>query len=137
MKLAITSEKEILDLNRLLTEIEELYKYELRHKNFDKINFDQFEILKNLSVDDPVNFLDDICKLIHEHHFQRVLWNCDVMLKNCADLSLDHLDYSPEIKRGFEAVELLKEMNECLSEEREISSYKEKITELLNKKIFE
>lgn len=48
-------------------------------------------------------------------HFRRILWNCQTMLVNCADLSKDHLDFNEEIKAGQDAIELLKEIDKYLS----------------------
>ena len=140
MKLAITSQEEIRELTSLCSELENFYDLLTRH-TFGSIDIEEdkefftnlYPIWKNAN-EDIEDFMTDVFRKFDEIHFQRILWNCSVLLENCADKSLTHLDFSPEIKQGFEAVDLLKEINECLSEEREISHYKERINELLNAK---
>ena len=38
------------------------------------------------------------------------MWNLETLLDNCADKSLDYLDFNSNIKAGQEAIELLKEL---------------------------
>lgn len=109
MKLAITSEEEILSLLRILNELESLWKYDLQQSYLKDIDLSEYEILKGFDKSDPEEFLSDLLKYLYEIHHSRILWNCDTMLKNCADLELDHLDFNPDIKRGLELVELEKE----------------------------
>jgi hypothetical protein len=108
MKLAITSSEEILSLLKLLNELEGLYKYDLVNKYLSNCDLSEFEIIKDFNQDNPEEFLEEVLKAISNIHFQRILWNADTMLRNCADLEKYTLDFSPEIKRGLELVELEK-----------------------------
>ncbi|MGB8706238.1 MAG: hypothetical protein WCD31_14525 [Gillisia sp.] len=112
MKLARTNEKEINSLLRILTELEDLYKYDLKNMHFENVDFSEYEILKNLRRDNTEDFLDDLIQHLAGIHFQRILWNCDTMLRNCSDPDLSYLDFSPEIKKGLSVLEALKDQKE-------------------------
>lgn len=116
MKLAITSSDEIYSLMKFLNELEDLHKYELQHKYLKNVDLSDFEILKNFDSTDPEQFLSDVLRHLSNIHFQRILWNADTMLKNCADLEKDTLDFHPDIKKGLELLEALEEKNKAKTE---------------------
>jgi hypothetical protein len=112
MKMAITNHGEINSLMVILNEISDLYRYELKYKNLEDIDLSEFEIMKNFNSSDYETFIENLFRHLEGIHHQRILWNADLMLSNCADLSLSHLDFNAKIKAGFEAIELLKEIDD-------------------------
>ena len=135
MKLAISTEKEIDSINNFLRECSWLSD-EFKRSDFEDLDFEEFEIFKNFDKDDASAFLSNLVRHTKNIFWEKMIFNLQTLLDNCADKSLDFLDFNAEIKRGFKAVELLKEINECLSDEKEIPVFKEKITELLNQETF-
>jgi len=110
MKLAITSSDEIMQLLQFLNDCECL-REDLQNKEPKDIDFSEYKILGKgffFSKDDYEDLLSSVLHYVDNIHFHRILWNADVLLKNCADLSIDTLDFSPDIKRGLELVELEK-----------------------------
>ncbi len=110
MKLAITSEAEIMSLMHFLNDCISL-KEDLGDKQPSEIDFKEYKILGRgffFSKDDHEDLLCSVFVALDNIHFQRILWNCSVMLENCADLAQDTLDFSPDIKRGLELVGLEK-----------------------------
>lgn len=108
LKLAITSTEEISSLMRFLNELEDLYKYDLNKNYLKNCDLSGFKIIKSFDKTSPELFLEDVLKHLSNIHFQRILWNADTMLINCADLTLDTLEFHPDIKRGLELIELQK-----------------------------
>lgn len=45
-------------------------------------------------------------------HHQKVLFNLTTLIDNCADKTLDHLDFNPRIKAGLEMLEFVEKINE-------------------------
>lgn len=115
MKVAKTNSEEISRLNSLLNEIEWLSKDFRSGNDFSDINFEDYEILKDLPKDNAEEFLKVLCHKIAGNHFQRILFNCSTLLDNCADENQDTLDFNPTIKAGFEALELLKKIDKDTS----------------------
>lgn len=118
MKLAITSSEEISALNSLCAEIEDFSK-ELNRYNYEDIDLETEENKGHYTLLYPLwkkahgsieDFMASIFTQFDVIHFRRILWNCDVLLNNCADLTLDTLDFNPEIKAGQEALSLLNEL---------------------------
>lgn len=109
MKVAITTHEEISSLMKFLSELETLYKYELKHYHFEDIDLSDYEILQKFDNTNPEQFLSDVLEHLSEIHFQRILTNADTLLTNCADLEKDTLDFSPDIKKGLELLEALEE----------------------------
>lgn len=136
MQLAISREKEINDINDFLRECSWLSD-EFKRSDFEDLDFEEFELFQKFDKKDPAGFLSDLVRHAKNLYWEKAIFNLQTLLDNCADKTLDHLDFNVEIKRGFAAVELLKNINECLSEEKEISEYKKKITDLLNQQKFE
>lgn len=108
MKLAITSSKEIMSLLTYLNELEGLYKYDFKNNHLINCDLSEFEILKKFEKNCPEEFLEDVLKYLSNIHFQRILWNANTLLINCADLSKDTLDFNSDITRGLELLELQK-----------------------------
>lgn len=134
MKMAITSKEEILSLMKILNEISDLYRYELKYKNLEDIDLSEFEIMKDFNSRDYETFIENLFRHLEGIHHQRILCNADIMLSNCADLSLTHLDFNPKIKAGFEAIELLKEIDDQELPYTELSEiHLLKIRSILNK----
>lgn len=103
MKLAKTSHEEIDTLFNVLNEVGWLHK-ELKHTDFEDIDFSEFEILSKFDKN-PEDFLKELVRHLASINFQRIIWNCRTLLDNCADPNLSHLDFSPEIKAGLELLE--------------------------------
>ena len=104
MRLAKTTSEEIDSLQSALNEVEWLHK-ELKNTCFDDIDFSEFEIMSKFDKTTPELFLGDLVHHLSAIHFQRILWNCHVLLDNCADPNLSHLDFNPDIKAGLELLE--------------------------------
>ena len=119
MKLAVTNETEIEQLKDLCSQIEEFGK-ELRTYNYEDIDLtedkDYYTILYPIwkGSDSIEEFMESVFKEFDAVHHSRILFNLSTLLDNCADKNLSHLDFNPEIKKGFEAIELLKEINDYI-----------------------
>lgn len=138
MKLAKTNQEEISRLNSLLNEIEWMSKDFRSCKDFSDLDWEGYERLEELPKDDAEEFLKVLCHKIAGNHFQRILFNCSTLLDNCADENQDTLDFNPTIKAGFEAIELLKEIDDYLAPNPKNHIYSqsvlhEKIKSLLSK----
>lgn len=107
MKVAKTNVEEILSLHRVLNEVEMLHK-ELKRYDFCAVDWDDYEVLKDFGVNeesgerDPEVFIEDLVRHLSGIHFQRILFNCEVLLSNCADPDQDVLDWNQDIKKGLE-----------------------------------
>ncbi|MEJ8597098.1 hypothetical protein JSO62_00100 [Riemerella anatipestifer] len=133
MKVTKTTQEEISKLNLLLNEIEWLSKDFRSGMDLSSIDWEFYEILNKLPRDSEQRFLEILCHKIAENHFQRVLMNCSVLLENCADKNERTLEFNPEIKLGFEAVELLKEIHGHIKNKDIFSSeINEKLDALIN-----
>lgn len=110
MRLAITNPEEIFNLIQFLNDLVSLKD----DPNFDtpsEIDFSEYQVLGRsffFSRDDHEELLRSIIYYADNIHYHRILWNADTMLRNCADLTKDTLDFSPDIKRGLELLELEK-----------------------------
>lgn len=131
MKLALTSSEEILNLMQILNELEALYKYELKSTHFEDVDFEEYDILKTFNTKDPAEFIEDLLRHLYGIHHQRILWNCDTMLKHCADPALSYLDFNPDIKKGLQ---LLEQHNKGKNSGFKKSLNGGKLSRLLNKK---
>jgi hypothetical protein len=120
MKVAKTNEEEITRLKTLLNEIEWLSKDFRSGYDFSDINWEDYERLYNLPKDDAEEFLKVLCHKIAGNHFGRILMNCITLVDNCADKNLDYLDFNPRIKAAFEAFELLQEINQQSSPDKNL-----------------
>lgn len=114
MKVAITSQEEISQLNSVLSEMEWLSKDFRSGYDFDGIDWENYESLQDLPKDNSEEFLKVLCHKIAGNHFQRIFMNCGTLLDNCADLEQTTLDFNPTIKAGFEAIDLLREIDDYL-----------------------
>lgn len=120
MKLAITSPEEILNLIQFLNDLVALKD----DKNFDSpkdIDFAEYEVIGKsffFGKEDHEDLLRGIIYEADRIHYHRILWNADILLRSCADFSQDTLDYSHEIKRGLELVELEKKGLLTIKEEQ-------------------
>ena len=115
MKVTKTNQEEITRLNSLLNEIEWVSKDLRSGYSFSDIEWEGYESLEELPKDNSEDFLEVLCHKISGNHFQRILFNCSTLLENCADKNSDTLDFNPKIKLGFEAIDLLQEIDEYLS----------------------
>lgn len=104
MKLARTSEEEVNTLLSILNEVEQ-FADDLKTYNFEDICLGDYPTLKKFDADTPETFLEDLVRYISGIHFSRILWNTLTMLNNCADLSKNTLEFSPEITKALELVE--------------------------------
>lgn len=104
IKLAVTSEKEIMSLLDILNEIEQL-SGELNMYQLEEIDLSEFEILKDFRKDDIEEFLEDLVSHLSGIHFHCILLNCLTMLQNCADPDCDTLEFHPDIKKGLDLLE--------------------------------
>lgn len=110
MKLAITSPEEILKLIQFLNDLAQL-KEDLSNNEPSEIDFSDYDVLGRsffFSKEDHEDLLSSVLSTLDNIHYQRILWNADTMLRNCADLSKDTLEFNPDITRGLELLELEK-----------------------------
>jgi len=109
MKLALSQPNEIQHIRKFLKECGWL-KDELVHIELEDVDFSEFELLKDFNQKDSSEFLFSVLNEIKALYHEKALWNLETLIDNCADKTLDHLDFNPKIKAGFEAIELLKEL---------------------------
>lgn len=132
MKLGITSRVEIRELMDFLIELKNLHSADYSvteilasYQDEDEaiIDIDDFNAnypfmsqIFNGAID-MEDVVDGISLLADTIPFQRILWNCDALLVNCADLSedVDILDFPPRIHTAFNAVELLRRMHDFMA----------------------
>ena len=67
-------------------------------------------MLKDFNQKDASEFLFSVVNEIKALYHEKAMWNLETLLDNCADKSLDYLDFNSNIKAGQEAIELLKEL---------------------------
>ena len=137
MKLAKSQPNEIQHIKKFLKECGWL-KDELKHNELEDVNFSEFELLKDFNKKNASEFLFSVVNEIKALHHEKAMWNLETLLDNCSDKSLDYLDFNPEIKTGFYAIELLKEIDAYLSPNPKNNIYSqsilhEKIKTLLSK----
>ena len=111
MKLGKSQPNEIKHLRTFLRECGWL-RDELKHTELEDVDFSEFELLKDFDKGDASQFLFQIVNEIKAMHHEKALWNLEVLLDNCADPKLSHLDFNNEIKAGQEALKLLKDLRE-------------------------
>lgn len=104
MRLSKTNEAEIMEFLELLIDLDN-FKKEWNRNDFSAIEWDEFKIIKKFNRDTWQGFLNDLLRAIEQSGYIRILYNCDTLLKNCADASLGYLDFKPEIKAGLELLE--------------------------------
>ena len=114
MQISKTSHEQITTISNFLNELSWLND-DLKTKAFTYLNLSEYTILKDFDTNDCEEFLHSICLHAKNLFYEKVLMNCLTMLDNCADPSLDVLDFNPKIKAGFEAIELLKKMEKFVS----------------------
>ena len=108
MKLAKTNNEEIMSLMNILNEIQS-FNGELRTYNFEDIELEEeySPILHKIKkeTDTIEEFMEGVFMHLSNIHHSRILWNCDVLIENCADPDLSYLDFKPDIKKGLELLE--------------------------------
>ena len=109
MKLAKSQPNEIQHIKNFLKECGWL-KDELKHTELEDVDFSEFELLKDFNQKDASEFLFSVVNEIKALYHEKAMWNLETLLDNCADKSLDYLDFNSNIKAGQEAIELLKEL---------------------------
>lgn len=114
MKLALSQPNEIQHIRKFLNECGWL-KDELRYMKLEDVDFSEFELLKDFNQKDSSEFLFSVLNEIKALYHEKALWNLETLIDNCADKTLDHLDFNPKINAGFDAIELLKEIDDYLS----------------------
>ncbi len=114
MKLALSQPNEIQHIRKFLNECGWL-KDELRHSELEDVDFSEFELLKDFNQNDSSEFLFSVLNEIKALYHEKALWNLETLIDNCADKTLDHLDFNPKINAGFDAIELLQEIDNYLS----------------------
>lgn len=138
MRVAKTNQEEISRLNSLLCEIEWLSKDFRSGHDYESIDWSEYEILSTMVTDYGVEaFLETLCHKIAGNHFGRIFMNLSTLLDNCAHPGLTHLDFNPQIKAGFEALELLLEIDDfCGANDippKFVETFNEKIQDILSK----
>ncbi len=121
LKLAKTSQAEIDSLFAILNEAEWLKK-ELQNNFLEDIDFSEFEIMQSFDRENTEQFLTDFVSHLSSIHFQRILFNCQTLLDNCADPDLDTLDFNKDIKRGLELLEAQKQEPDYDNQAKEYES---------------
>lgn len=132
MKVGISRESEIKSISAFFNECGWL-KENLKQHDFENVDFSEYEIFKDFDNQDVERFLSQLVAHADGMYWEKALMNLRVLIDNCADKELDHLDFNATIKAGLVGLDLLKEINECLSDGSEITFYKAKISALLAK----
>lgn len=135
MKLAKSRPEEIRHISTLLKECSWLSK-ELRNYELEDVDFSEFELLKDYDATDPNTFLHSLLNEIKALYFEKAIWNLETLLVNCADPELDVLEFNKEIIAGQDAVQLLRDMDVCLTNTGKIQAHKsfhERIKDLIAK----
>ena len=91
---------------------------ELRKVSLSEVDFSLFEIFQSFGTKKPKRFLKCLVSHADSLPWQKVLMNLVVLLDHCADPELDVLDFNQELKAGFEAIELLREIDKVFSDEK-------------------
>ena len=126
MKLAISRQTEIDHIKTFLKECGWL-KDELSHTELEDVDFSEFELLKDFNKKEASEFLYSVVNEIKALYHEKAMWNLEVLIDNCADKSLDYLDFNSDIKAGHEAIELLKEIDEYLEPNPKNNIYSQSI----------
>lgn len=114
MQISKTSHEQIKTVSDFLHELSWLND-DLKNKAFNYLDLSEYTILKDFDTNDCEEFLHSVCFHAKQLFYEKVLMNCATMLDNCADPNLEVLDFNPEIKAGFEAIELLRKMETFIS----------------------
>ncbi|MNH08340.1 hypothetical protein D3C79_677530 [compost metagenome] len=103
MTLAKAKETEIRRFSDILQEINWLSQSFRDVEEIETIDWEEFPIIAKAAqkCTDPAILLKTICYLIGGSPFEKLLWNLEVLLENCADPDLDHLDFNKDIKEGL------------------------------------
>ena len=104
LKVAKSKDTEIERINLVLTEISWLGE-ELRSTPLSNIDFSEYEVLSKFDKEDTEEFLVQICRTVKGLMYEKAIMNLQVLLENCADPELNHLDFNKDIKKGLELLE--------------------------------
>lgn len=126
MRLSISQPNEIHHIKNFLKECGWL-KDELKHTELEDVDFSEFELLKDFNQKDASEFLFSVVNEIKALYHEKAMWNLETLLDNCADKSLDYLDFNSDIKAGQEAIELLKEIDDYLEPNPKNNIYSQSI----------
>lgn len=140
MKVAIIKDKEIASIKDFFQECGWLSD-ELRKISLSEVDFQtHYEVFNRFDTHKSKLFLSRLVSHANGMSWEKMLMNLRVLLDNCADPELDHLDFNKEIKAGFEAINLLKEMACTMSTAEtsatgvmRLSDFKLKIQAILDK----
>lgn len=105
MKLAKANEREIANLCNILNDIEQLAD-DLNKYGFESVDFSEYQVLKRVNNCDPEEMLLKLCREIKSTYWQKILFNCETLLENCADPDSTTLEFNAEILKGFRLIEL-------------------------------
>lgn len=135
MKLAKSRPEEIKHIKDLLKECSWLSK-ELCYCELEDVDFSEFELLKDYDKSDTRSFLYSLLNEIKALYFEKALWNLQTLISNCADPELDYLEFNKEIIAGQDAIQLLRDMDVCLTNTGKLEAHKsfhERIKKLIEK----
>lgn len=104
LKVSKSKDSEIERIKDVLTEISWLGE-ELRSTNLSDIDFSEYEILSKFDKQDTEEFLGMLCRTVKGLMYEKAIVNLQVLLENCADPNLGHLDFNKDIKKGLELLE--------------------------------
>lgn len=122
IKMAKASKKDLQKMYLANNILENIFHYGDGIENITKDDFDHFEKPHEKKVIDrifkkdgtlcPEKTLTEIYGLFDCGTHGRVVMGCDILISNCCDPELDHLDFKPEIKQALEAFEKGKEASD-------------------------
>jgi len=107
LKVARATKEEIDKVRDILNEIASLDNY-FSHEYYDeaiKDNKDDFPFLSKILTDDRDDFITSLVRLINNISHEKVIFNLDVLMDNCADLSADTLEFNKHITKGLELLD--------------------------------
>ncbi len=107
MKVARATEKEIDNVRDLLNEIASLDQDFQHQYYFDAINENKedFPLLSKIVTDDRDDFIDNLARLVNNTFYDKVLFNLNTLMENCADMNADTLEFNERITKGLELLE--------------------------------
>lgn len=105
LKITRATDQEIKTLNDFLNELEAHWRYSNHHKIKNTIEEgapEDYPIISRFNREDPHDFINDLCQFLAGNRWQVVIYNLQVLLDNCADLTAKTLEFKPEIARALE-----------------------------------
>jgi hypothetical protein len=107
-------QSQLSDIKQFFKECDYLQDHLCRH-TLENAELKEFKFLSQFYKNQPKIFIQQLAAQ-HKHlHFEKAFSNLETLFQECTNAEVDFLDLKPEIKAGFEALELLKKMEKFIS----------------------